>query len=69
MRMEIVCGARENCGFRVDDLYYTRKPQFQKGTCARCGGPIAYVEQGTEVLVPNLAMGPDGRAVVPERME
>jgi hypothetical protein len=55
--MQVICGARFPCGFRVHDRYYAQKnDRFMPGVCARCGGPITIVEDYTETPVENVEM-------------
>lgn len=62
--IDIICGrAPVSCGFRVDAGYYQRKPKFAVQICARCNGPIRFVEHGTETDVPALGMVNDGRVM------
>lgn len=56
MELEIICGARFPCGFRVDIEYYRRKPKFAAGICARCNGPLYYVRAQSEDRVEGYGM-------------
>ena len=64
--MQIVCGNVSNpCGFRVHDRYYSDKPRFARGICARCQSPLRIVHDDTNDLVDNAIMDKsDGLVVV-----
>lgn len=61
--MEIICGRRPNCGFRVHSRYYFDKPKFAPRVCARCNGPLQYVDDNTDDAVLGYEMGDDGSVV------
>jgi len=63
--MDIICGSRPRCGFRVDGEYYRNKPKFRVRICARCNGPIEIVDEDTEDRIRGATMNNQGVVHVP----
>jgi len=64
-QIQIVCGQKPACGFRVDDGYFVRKPKFMPGICPRCGGILALVRAHTNTPA-KATMDYESGAVRPE---
>ena len=50
--LQLICGARQPCGFRALAEYFILKQRFMAGVCPRCGGPVQVVVAYTETPAP-----------------